>query len=56
MSMYVTKDINWTLWPAVAVGFNGSKCVNYSLSIVVSWLRWHWHFGWYEGNDSKAPF
>lgn len=54
--MYVTHDINWTLWPSVAIGFNGNKTVNYSVRIVVSWLRWHWHFGWYEGNEDKAPF
>lgn len=54
--MYITKDINWTLWPAVAVGFSGNRQVNYSLRIIVSWLRWHWHLGWYEGNDKKAPF
>ena len=38
------------------IGFSGNKTVNYSVRIVVSWLRWHWHFGWYEGNDDKAPF
>jgi hypothetical protein len=34
--MYVTHDINWTLWPSVAIGFSGNKTVNYSVRIVVS--------------------
>lgn len=54
--MYVTKDIHYTLWPSVAVSFQGNKKVNYCINIIVSWLKWHLHFGWYEGNDQKLPF
>lgn len=32
MSMYITKDIFWTLWPAVAVRITGGKDVDYDKS------------------------